>query len=94
MGKCGRFNGVQKTISFKRHYQTSLGWKKMKRRTVGSFFIQQQTFIISFCLTKLMDEHGKFNGQQKLKKGWFFVSINLALGAKIEVIDFVERKKV
>ena len=44
----------------------------MRRRMADSFFIQQQIFIISFCLTKLTDGHGKFNGQLNLRKEWLF----------------------
>jgi len=33
-----------------------------EEKTVDFFFILQQTYTISFCLTKLTDGRGKFNG--------------------------------
>lgn len=57
---------------------------------VDSSFIQQQTFIISFCLTKLTDGHGKFNGRQNLLKEWLFVSFRYFNGKGFigNVFDF------
>lgn len=35
---------------------------------VGLLYTQHKIYSISFSLTKLMAEHGKYNGQQSLKK--------------------------
>lgn len=43
----------------------------------GLHFIPLKTFILLFCLTSQMAEHGKFNGQLTPKANLFFQLINV-----------------
>ena len=65
-GQMCKFNGVQKAnIDLRLYYQMFLGLIKKTRRMVDSFYIQQLTSIILFCLIKLTVGLGRYNGEKK-----------------------------